>query len=122
MVAVTGLYLAVDNRRLRSAEANRDDSVATAAITKSALLLVGPLQKKIGELESRASNQDTQLAAQASRITDLEGGIRLRDIEVEGLRAGIIVLTSQLKRLNIVPEYTTPPKIKTGPLGHMKVV
>ncbi len=110
LVAMTGLYLALDNRRLRGAQVERDESTASAAITRSALSLVGPMQSKIATLEGQVSDLTTRLTINSQRTTDLEHGIQIRDAELEGLRAGVVVLTSQLKRLSIVPEYNPPPQ------------
>lgn len=117
IVAGTGLYLAIDNRNLRKAQADNEESSATATLTKSALSLVAPMQKQITALEKVSQDQGTRLTMYAQRITDLEHGIDMRDLELEGLRAGLVVLTNQLRRLEIVPEYTPPTKVKTGPLG-----
>jgi hypothetical protein len=115
IIAVTGLYLAIANRRVRLSQVDRDESSASAAITKSALSLVAPMQTKITALETQLTEQSSRLTNQSQRISDLEHGISIRDAELEGLRAGIVVLTSQLKRLNIIPEYNPPPH--TGPLA-----
>ncbi len=108
LVAITGLYLAFDNRRLRQAEAERDESTASGLITKAALALVRPMQDKISELERTVLDQGSRLTAQSIRMATLEQGISTRDLELEGLRAGMTVLTNQMRRLGIVPEYQPP--------------
>ncbi len=116
VIALTGLYLALDNRRLRKARATLDESAASETIAKSALLLVVPMQKKITELEHQTADQETRLTNQSARLAEMERGINSRDLELEGLRAGLVVLTNQLRRMEIIPEYTPPIKVIVSPL------
>lgn len=96
------------NQGQNKAAVSLADATASETITKTSLSLIEPLQAKIVELERDLLEMTRTSALQAQRIADLERNESMRDAEMRGLRAGVGVLTAQLERLFIVPEYTPP--------------
>ena len=94
------------NQGQNKAAVSLADATASETITKTSLSLIEPLQAKIVELERDLLEMTRTGALQAQRIADLELKDSKRESELKGLRAGVGVLTAQLERLLVIPEYT----------------
>jgi hypothetical protein len=94
------------NRRMGQSQIADVDATASQRIAASSLTLIRPLQERIDELEKLRAVDRTVMTSQSTRLSELEKRNVSQTAELDGLRAGVIVLTSQLKRLGIAPEYS----------------
>lgn len=115
------------NRRGNNASADSSEASAVLANAEATLKLIPALNDRITQLTSEAKARvethklelaerekqdearDQQINDQAKVIVSLLAKDKKRDAQVEGMRAGMIVLVSQLTELGYTPRYTPPP-------------
>lgn len=106
VISLVGLLVSfVINWRLHRSQIASEEANAGKTISDSALGLIKPLQQRTLELETQVVQLNEQSTFQATRITELETERIKIQAELVGLRAGVVVLTSQLIRLGLAPEY-----------------
>ena len=108
-ISVAGLglgYLVM--RRVNDTQADRNTSAASGEVAEAARNLLQPLNDQIDKLSKQMSRMTDDMMASNKRVAQLTEDVRMRDAELEGLRAGVVVLINQLREAGIEPRYQPP--------------
>lgn len=97
-----------DNRNL--------DADSETKLSKAALELIVPLQKRIDELEAARERDKLRISEHERRITELECELREERSAKDEIRTGAERLVHQVESLGAKPVYIPPKRGGTGEL------
>lgn len=119
LVSLAGAYLGFDARRTareRLADVRKTNAEGDGAAAEAVKLLLEPLNARITNLAADLSAAEIKIATLTVALQEREGQIKAQQDEMDELRAGVTILTSQMRENKIEPRWQPRPKPGTAPL------